>query len=223
MFDLDGTGLAIIVPTHNREESFRRLMASHQKHARKAPVHAIRHPTDDYDHPHVTMWESDAFPIGRCYRAVADRIDVGAYLFIDDDHSLLPEFSVEALRKAYHRYPVWSLPVRTDESERVIRDAAKCGGQLVRTDVYDAAGRHGDDYLEDIELSLRLSWNGTPPKRYPMKVTVHHTGTAGGLRDHLDVPEKADAHNELSELADRYECVERSSSSYYGFREVQRT
>lgn len=221
MFDLPDDDLAIIVPTHNREESLFRLVASQQRHARTVPIHAVRHPDDEYDHPHVTMWESDTFPIGGCYRAVADRIDAEAYLFLDDDHSLSEGFDVATLRDAWQSYPAWSLPIRSDAVERTVRDAAKCGGQLVRADAYADAGGHGDDYLEDIELSLRLSWNGTPPKRYPEKVTTHHQGIDGGYRTHSQIDEYATSEERLSRLADRYDRVERSPTSYYGYREVR--
>jgi len=222
MFELDDDDLAIIVPTRGREDSLFRLAESVQKHARNVPVHVIRHPSDDYDHPHVTMWESDAFPIGHLYKAVAERIEANAYLFLDDDHSLTDAFEIGDLRAAWRSYGAWSFPVRTDETERVIRDASKCGGQLVRADVYDGVGGHGSDYLEDIKLSLRLSWAGTPPKRYPEKVTVHHQGISGGYRtDHPkieDYPTSEEAHSRLSE---RYERVEKSESAWYGYREVE--
>lgn len=221
MFDADHDDLALIVPTRNRKDSLYRLVESQQKYAPHLSIHAIRHSSDEYDHPHVTMWESDAFPIGKCYRAVVAEISADAYLFCDDDHSLTENFSVATLREALNDYPAWSLPVHTDEDERIIRDAAKCGGQVVTATAYSDAGQHGDDYLEDIELSLRLSWAGYPPKRYPEKLTIHHTGTDGGLRSaHPDVPEKATAYESLSRLAERYERVEKSEASYYGYREV---
>jgi len=221
MFNLDDDDLAIIVPTRGREDSLSRLVASVQQHARTVPVHAIRHPSDEYDHPHVTMWQSDAFPIGHLYRAVTEQIEADAYLFLDDDHSLTDAFDVADLREAWVSYPVWSLPVRRSETGRVIRDAAKCGGQIVRADAYEGVDGHGSDYLEDIELSLRLSWAGAPPKRYSQKVTVHHTGTGGGYRDHPRIEEKANAYAELSRLAERYDRIEQSSSSYYGYRETK--
>jgi GT2 family glycosyltransferase len=168
------------------------------------------------------MWESDAFPIGHLYGAVAEQIEADAYLFLDDDHTLTDAFEIADLRKAWRSYAAWSLPVRTGEAERVIRDASKCGGQLVRADAYVAAGGHGSDYLEDIELSLRLSWAGTAPKRYPEKITVHHQGISGGYRTGHpkieDYPTSEDTHSRLS---DRYECIEESESAWYGYREVQ--
>jgi len=213
--------LAIIVPTRNREGSLHRLLASQQNQARGIPVHAVRHPTDGYDYPYVTMWESDAFPLGKLYRSVVKRIQADAFLFLDDDHSLTPAFSVQKLREALEEYPVWSLPIRDGDEERTIRDAAKCGGQLVSLPAYKAAGGHGDDYLEDIELSLRLSWAGYPPKRYSEKLTVHHTGADGGMRSNPDIRDKADAYEQHSRLAERYEQVKEDSNSYYGYREMQ--
>lgn len=220
MFETNTNDLAIVVPTRGREDSLSRLVRSVQENAPDIPVHVIRHPSDDYDHPNVTMWESDTFPIGGLYKAIVDQVDAAAYLFLDDDHSLTSAFDAEELRAAWESYGAWSLPVQENEEQREIRDASKCGGQLVRADVYNDANGHGRDFLEDIELSLRLSWAGTPPKRYPQKMTVHHQGISGGYRTlHPQIDDYPSAEATHSRLAERYDRVVKSDSSWYGYRE----
>jgi hypothetical protein len=211
--------IAAIVPTRNRPDSFQRLAESVQDHAPGTSLHAIRTPTDDYDHPHATMWESPDWPIATLYRAVAAQIEPEAYLFLDDDHSIQSDYEAASLIDAVRRYPAWVLLIRTDRPATVVRDAAKCGGQLVDSDTYWQAGGHGTDYLDDIELSLRLAWQENPPRRYPDKITTHHQGLSGGLQDHPRVPDKATGHETLSQLATTYDRVEPDPHAYHGIQE----
>jgi GT2 family glycosyltransferase len=93
---------------------------------------------------------------------------------------------------------------------------------MVSRQTYERVGGFGEDYLDDIEFSLRCFWHGVPLRRFWRVVTRHHGGTAGGLRALPGVEPKRDAHARLSRLDERYPGrVVRDARSWWGFRMVR--
>jgi GT2 family glycosyltransferase len=93
---------------------------------------------------------------------------------------------------------------------------------MVSRQTYERVGGFGEDYLDDIEFSLRCFWHGVPLRRFWRVVTRHHGGTDGGLRALPGVQPKRSAHVRLSRLDERYPGrLVRDNRSWWGFRLVR--
>jgi len=153
---------------------------------------------------------------------------VEALLFLDDDMELLPSWAEDRDRLlelvSTDDIGLVSLPTRRGLPTRPRSPVVgMCGGMLVRSSAYLAVGGHGDDYLDDIELSLRLRWGGWRIVRWHRRVSVHRFGTPGGLRALQGVEPKRDAHLRLSRLAEVYpDRLIQDARSWWGHREVRR-
>jgi len=151
--------------------------------------------------------------------------EVDVMLFLDDDHEVLPGCrtrliqAVDALGTGTPPVGLVRFPLRASRRQRLRQPVALGGGMLVSCQSYDAVGGHGDDYLEDLELSIRMLLGRWAVLRWDQPLTRHHGGVAGGLRAVPGVAPKRTAHLRLSQLEQRYgqHCV-RDPKSWWGYR-----
>ena len=215
--------LSVVVPSYNRAESLARLLSSIEAHA-PSNTEVILVIQDGTAAPAwvYALYTEPSYPaLARRRGALHARGDY--LLFLDDDHSLRPEFAAHwhALATLADAPALVSLPTRRNRHPHP-RIIAMCGGMLIRRDAYFRAGGHGEDYLDDVELCLRCRWAGIAIVRYHTPITTHHYGTAGGLRSLSTVHPKRTAHLRLSRLDERYpDRIVRDSRSWWGFKEIQ--
>jgi GT2 family glycosyltransferase len=232
---VDDPRLGIVIVTYQRPASLARLLDSIRTWS---PVEYERtvvvdqtDPPIDVPRPVVAVRHDPGFPgprrrYGASYLRGADGAStVEALLFLDDDAELLRTWATDRARLLARvltgRIGLVSLPLRdgwpTQPRAPVV---GMSGGMLVRAEAYWDVRGHGEDYLDDIELSLRLRWRGWRIVRWHRKVSRHHIGISGGLRALVGVEAKRQAHLRLSRLADIYpEHIVRSPWSWWGHRE----
>lgn len=218
--------LAIIVPSYQRPRILQQLMGSIRQYAPMGVPYLILqgdgYHTEDYPDARI-FWEEPGFSAPKRRRAAQVAIADGIQylLFLDDDHELLPAFTVyyEDMISRLKREPALiALPTKEGKEYKRVPFSAIGGGLLIPASVYQACGGHGEDYLDDIELTLRVTWAGFPVYRYPYKVSVHHYGVEGGLRSLNPHIPKAVAHAYLSRLDQVYpEKIRRDPKSWWGF------
>jgi len=208
--------IVVVVPSYRRPESLDRLLRSLRSHAPAALVVAVVQDGHDPGVMPDVFLRTDPGYSGLRRRMGAESLpDAAGYLHLDDDHEALPGLgaALEAMRTA----PAVSLPMRRGWPANVMEVAALSGGMWIRGDVYWRASGHGGDYLDDLEMSLRLRAIGVLFRRWTGVVTKHHGGLAGGLRGLPMVEPKRTAHLRLSRLEDRYP-VHRDERSWWGYR-----
>jgi hypothetical protein len=208
--------MGIVVTSFGRPASLARLVASIERDAPAGTRTIVVHARCD-----GPPW------VGALRRAGTLAVpDADPLLFLDDDHELRPGFAegiqcaARRLMTGRPRVGLVSLPLRAGTRWRRARGpVALAGGMLVARRAYEAVGGHGDDYLEDLELALRLLWGGWAIVRCPERLTTHHGGLAGGLRAVAAVHPKRTAHERLSRLEERYPGrLVRDPRSWWGYR-----
>lgn len=218
--------VAIIIPSYQRPKLLRRLVESIRQYAPMGVPYLILqgdgYTAEDYPDARI-FWEEPGFSAPKRRRAAQVAIADGMkyLLFLDDDHELLPAFTVyyEDIIARLEREPsLIVLPTKEEKDSKRVPFSAVNGGMFTTAAVYQACGGHGEDYLDDIELSLRVAWSGFPIYKYPHKVSVHHYGEKGGLRALNPHIPKAVAHTYLSKLDQVYpDKIRRDPKSWWGF------
>jgi len=208
--------IAIIIPSCGRPWSLSRLLRSLREYAPGATlVTVVQDGHDPEVRPDVLLRAAPGYS-GPRRRMGAEAVpDAAGYLHLDDDHEALPGLG-DALEEMMSLSAV-SLPMRRGWPPRSMRVAAMSGGMWVRGDAYWMAGGHGEDYLDDLELSLRLRAIGVLFQRWPKVLTRHHGGIPGGLRGIDAVQPKRTAHLRLSRLDEHYPVL-RDERSWWGYR-----
>lgn len=220
--------LGVVIVTYQRPAWLARALRSVELHAGADGVVVVdqSEPPAQVEGEALVIRMAPGWP-GLRRRVGAAALETDALLFLDDDSELLPAFGAERaglLAAALEGGgTLVSLPMRPGWRPSPPGPVGMSAGMLIGRDLYWAAGGHGADYLDDIELSLRVRWVGGRIVRYPRVVSVHHLGAKGGLRALPGVAPKRDAHHRLSRLDERYpDRLVRSRSSWWGFREVRR-
>jgi hypothetical protein len=228
--------LGIVITAYQRPASLARLLASIRawspvEYAQGPVVIDQSCPPVEVAPPVMVLRDRPGFPGPRRRRGaeyVWRACPVAAILFLDDDAELLPTWQTDRpdllARVLAGDVGLVSLPIRDGLPESP-RDGVvgMCGGMLVRAEAYWGVGGHGEDYLDDVELSLRLRWAGWHIVRWHRRVSMHHGGMPGGLRALLGVGTKRHAHLRVSRLAETYpNRLTRCPHSWWGHREVRR-
>ncbi|HXF74049.1 MAG TPA: hypothetical protein VNO79_15745 [Actinomycetota bacterium] len=214
-----------MIPTYQRPRWLERALRSVARHAAAAAVVVVDQSDPPAELPEgVTVIRMAPGWPGPRRRVGAAALETDLILFLDDDSELVAAFAEDraALLATALEEEVGlvSLPLRPGWLREPPDPVGMGGGMLVRREVYWRVGGHGSDYLDDIELSLRIRWGGWRVVRHPRPVSVHHIGAKGGLRLLPGVQPKRDAHHRLSRLDERYpDRLLRSRSSWWGFRE----
>jgi hypothetical protein len=216
--------LSVIVPTYQRPASLSRLARSlAQANVVCELVVVAQSPIPVLHGARVVLTEPGLPGPRRHLGAVLANGDL--LLFLDDDHEILPEFGSWLpflTRWVMQERILLQLPLRSGYRHVPKAPIALAGGFMVSRETYNRVGGFGDDYLDDIEFSLRCVWHGVPLRRFWRVVTRHHGGTAGGLRALPGVEPKRDAHARLSRLDERYPGrLVRDARSWWGFRMVR--
>jgi GT2 family glycosyltransferase len=220
----------VVIPTYERPELLAVALGSVLRHARPEEVVVVDQsegaPLVDVPSGVTVLRMPAGFP-GPRRRAGASWLATDLVLFLDDDCELLPAFAEdrEALEGLAMREDVGlvSLPLRRMSRSEVDGPVAMCGGMLLRRRTYFAVGGHGSDYLDDVELALRVRWAGLRIVRHRRPVSTHHYGKPGGLRAISGVLPKGSAHLRLSTLDRTYSGrLVRDPRSWWGFREIKR-
>lgn len=207
--------VAVVIPSYGRPESLGRLLRSLRTHAPSAVLVAvIQDGHEPETRPDVLLRAEPGYSGPRRRMGAEVVPDAAGYLHLDDDHEALA--GLGGALEEMTSLPAVSLPMRLHWPPRTLEVAALSGGMWVRGDVYWQAGGHGEDYLDDLELSLRLRSIGVRFRRWSFPLTSHHGGLSGGLRSLPGVEPKRDAHLRLSRLEERYP-VRRSRSSWWGY------
>lgn len=208
--------IVVVVPSYGRPDSLSRLLQSLRLHAPAAILVAVVQDGHEPDcQPDVLLRAEPGYSGPRRRMGAEALPDAAGYLHLDDDHEALP--GLGAAMEEMLVLPAVSLPMRRGWPSREMEVAALSGGMWVRGDVYWQAGGHGEDYLDDLEMSLRLRALGIRFRRWPEVITRHHGGISGGLRGLPGVEPKSTAHLRLSRLDDLYP-VRRDARSWWGYR-----
>ena len=219
---------AIVVPTYRRPVAFAELCqaiaAYGPSEAQRVAVIQDEETVTPADWTVVRM--EPGYPGPRRAAGAAAAPDACCYLFLDDDHLLLPTFAKAwpALHAEVHqRDGLCALPLRVWRNRSTPRIVAMTGGMLLTRTTYTISGGWGEDYLDDIELALRVRWAGQPIWRWPDVITRHRYGIPGGFYALPGVGERRGAAGRLSRLDERYPGgLVRDPRSWWGFREVRR-